>query len=91
MLEILKKKGKMVLSGFPQVNHSSVDLVAHELCITGSFLGTQDEMREMLRFASIHHIQPMIELMPLSQVNQAIEKLRQNKVRYRIVLVNDLV
>ena len=50
MMKILKKKGKLVLSGFPQVNLSSVDLVSHELSIVGSFLGTQAEMCEMLNF-----------------------------------------
>ena len=91
MMKILKKKGKLVLSGFPQVNLSSVDLVSHELSIVGSFLGTQAEMREMLNFAFVHKIKPILELMPMSQVNQAIEKLKQNKVRYRIVLVNDIL
>jgi hypothetical protein len=27
--------------------------------------------------------------MPMSQVNGAIQRLRENKARYRIVLVND--
>lgn len=91
MTDILKKKGKLVVSGFPQINMSSVNLVSHELSIEGSFLGTQVEMREMLKFAITHNIKPLLELMPLSKVNQAIEKLRQNKARYRIVLVNDIL
>jgi uncharacterized zinc-type alcohol dehydrogenase-like protein len=91
MQAILKRRGKMVLSGFPQVNLDPTDLVVHELSISGSFVGTPAEMRAMLEFASAHDIQPMIELMPMSQVNQAIDKLRHNKARYRIVLVNDLV
>ncbi len=90
MMEILKKKGKMVISGFPDINLSSVNLVSHELSIIGSFLGTQTEMREMLQFAQSHAVQPMIELMPMSQVNEAIERLKQHKARYRIVLINDL-
>jgi D-arabinose 1-dehydrogenase-like Zn-dependent alcohol dehydrogenase len=28
--------------------------------------------------------------MPLSQLNEAIERLKENKARYRIVLVNDI-
>jgi uncharacterized zinc-type alcohol dehydrogenase-like protein len=91
MLEILKKKGEIVLAAFPEVNLNPVDLVAHEISITGAFLGTQAEMRAMLQYASANNIQPMIEIMPMSQVNQAIDKLRQNKARFRIVLKNDLV
>lgn len=89
MLMILKKKGKLVLVGFPEVNLHPRDLVSHELSIVGSFLGTPRVMREMLTFAHEHGISPMIELMPMSQVNQAIERVRANKARYRIVLVNE--
>lgn len=90
MLKIMNKKGTMVISGFPQLNFSSVDLVAHELSIVGSFLGTQADMLNMLQFAQLANIQPMIEIMPMSQVNQAIQKVKQNQARYRIVLVNEI-
>jgi uncharacterized zinc-type alcohol dehydrogenase-like protein len=72
------------------LDFSPVELVAHELSITGSFVGTPDDMRVMLKFASQHNIEPMIEIMPMSQVTQAIDRLRHNKAHYRIVLVNDL-
>lgn len=89
LLMTLKKKGKVVLLGFPDVVFNSTDLVAHELSITGSFLGNRATMREMLVFAQNHGITPKIELMSMSQVNNAIKKVRENKARYRIVLVND--
>jgi len=89
MVSLLKKRGKLVLSGFPDLNLDSVDLVAHELSIEGSFLGTQQDMRDMLVFTQEHRIEPMLEMLPMSQVNHAIEKLKQNKAHYRIVLVND--
>jgi uncharacterized zinc-type alcohol dehydrogenase-like protein len=90
LLEILKKRGKLVLIGFPDVVVNSTDLVVHELSITGSFLSNRATAREMLTFAQAHHIKPWIELMPMSKVNEAIERLKQNKARYRIVLVNDI-
>ncbi len=46
-------------------------------------------MREMLAFAHANDITPMVEVMPMSQVNQAIQRVRENKARYRVVLVND--
>ena len=54
MLDILRKRGKLILSGFPNISLSPVDFVVHELCITGSFLGNQEEMREMLEFSVLH-------------------------------------
>lgn len=91
LLTILKKRGKLVLIGFPNVALNPTDLVVHELSITGSFVGNRVTMKEMLSFAQAHGIKPWIELMPMSQVNEAIERVKQNKARYRIVLVNDRV
>jgi D-arabinose 1-dehydrogenase-like Zn-dependent alcohol dehydrogenase len=88
LLQILKKRGELVLVGFPRVVLNPTDLVAHELSISGSFLGNRATMREMLSFANEHEIVPKIELMPMAQVNEAIRKVKEKKVRYRIVLVN---
>jgi uncharacterized zinc-type alcohol dehydrogenase-like protein len=89
LLNILKKNGRLVLVGFPDVEFNSTDLVAHQLSITGSFLGNRATMREMLSFAQEQAIMPKLELMPMTQVNEAIRKVKENKARYRIVLFND--
>ncbi|UCH05818.1 MAG: hypothetical protein JSW05_06540 [Candidatus Thorarchaeota archaeon] len=85
----LKKNGKLVLVGFPDVEFNSTDLVAHQLSITGSFLGNRATMREMLSFAQARDIVPKVELMPMTEVNEALRKVKGNKARYRIVLFND--
>jgi uncharacterized zinc-type alcohol dehydrogenase-like protein len=90
LLGTLKKNGKFVLVGFPDVKFNSTDLVAHQLSITGSFLGSRATMQEMLSFAQEHKIKPKIELMPMARVNEAIQRLKDNKARYRIVLFNDI-
>jgi uncharacterized zinc-type alcohol dehydrogenase-like protein len=91
LLQILKKNGLLVLVGFPDVSFNSTDLVAHQLSITGSFLGNRATMREMLSFAQEHNIMPKVELMPMTEVNKAIQKVRDKKARYRIVLFNETV
>jgi alcohol/geraniol dehydrogenase (NADP+) len=88
LLMILKKRGRLVLLGFPDVQLNSTDLVAHELSIIGSFLANRATTREALLVAQDHGIAPEIELMPMAQVNDAIQRVRENKARYRIVLVN---
>jgi uncharacterized zinc-type alcohol dehydrogenase-like protein len=89
LLNTLKKNGTLVVVGFPDVSFNSTDLVAHQLSITGSFLGNRATMREMLSFAQEHRIMPKVEVMPMSEVNEAIRKVKDNKARYRIVLFND--
>lgn len=99
LLMALKKNGRLVLPAFSPVelglatsgsaSGAAVDLVVHQLSITGSFLGNRRSMTEMLDFAQEHQIVPLIELMPMSQANEAIHKVRQNAARYRVVLVSE--
>ena len=93
----VKKNGTVVLPAFSPVElrlasgeeiSPLVDLVAHQLSIAGSFLGNHHDITDMLDFAHRHEITPLIETMPMSQVNKAIEMVRQNTPRYRIVLTN---
>lgn len=89
VLGMLKRKGKLILVGFQDMRFRPIDLIAHQLSIYGSFLGTQQDMKEMLAFSSAHSIHPMIELLPMRQINAAIARLKENKVRYRMVLFNE--
>ena len=86
----LRKRGRLVLVGFPEVSMNPTDIVAHELSITGSFLGNRTKMREMLPFARDHGITPRVEQLPMAQVNEAIRRLKENLARYRIVLNNGM-
>jgi uncharacterized zinc-type alcohol dehydrogenase-like protein len=43
-------------------------------------------MRQMLDFAARHGIGAEVEVLPMSEVNQALDRLRRNDVRYRFVL-----
>jgi D-arabinose 1-dehydrogenase-like Zn-dependent alcohol dehydrogenase len=45
-----------------------------------------DDYEEMLAFATVHSVKPMVELFPASLINEAITKVRNNTARYRIVL-----
>jgi len=89
LLNAVKKRGKVVMVGFPDINLNSTNLVAHDLSIVGSLLGNPPTMRAMLSFAQEHGITPLVELMPMSQVNEALQIVKDGKARYRIVLVNE--
>jgi uncharacterized zinc-type alcohol dehydrogenase-like protein len=45
-------------------------------------------MRQMLAFSAQHNVRPQIEMFSMPEVNQALERLRQNQLRYRAVLAN---
>lgn len=54
--------------------------------VSGSPVGAPASIATMLDFAARHRIEPVIEKFPMSEVNEALEHLHQNKARYRIVL-----
>jgi uncharacterized zinc-type alcohol dehydrogenase-like protein len=92
LLNCLKTKGRLVVVGFSDdpVTFEPLELVVNQLSITGSLIGSRTTMREMLSFAQDHGIIPEVQLMPMSQVNEAIQILKENKARYRIVLVRGM-
>ena len=61
-------------------------LLMGQKSISASPLGSPATTVKMLDFAARHNIAPTIEVFKFSQVNEAMEKLRNGKPRYRIVL-----
>ncbi|MEH2321891.1 NAD(P)-dependent alcohol dehydrogenase [Nostoc sp.] len=88
---LLANNGVFCLVGLPvsTLNVPLLPLVFGQKVIAGSIVGGRRFMREMLDFAAINQIKPMIETMPLSDINAAIDKVAANKARYRIVLVSE--
>ena len=56
--------------------------------MTGSPIGSPQRIREMLEVAARHGVKAQTELFPMAKVNEAIEKVKKYKVRYRAVLAN---
>ncbi len=61
-------------------------LLLKEKRIRGSNTGGRATIEEMLTFAARHRIGAMVEVMPMAQVNAALDKVRTGKARYRMVL-----
>jgi uncharacterized zinc-type alcohol dehydrogenase-like protein len=88
---LLANNGVLCFVGIPvsSLNVPLIPLIFGQKSVVGSVVGGRRFMREMLEFAAINQIKPMIETMPLSQVNEAMDKVAANKARYRIVLLSD--
>jgi uncharacterized zinc-type alcohol dehydrogenase-like protein len=87
----LGPKGRLHFVGavLENVAVSPVQLIELQRQISGSPVGSIASMMTMLEFAALHTIEPIVEEFPMSQVNEALAKLRKGDVRYRIVLKND--
>jgi len=61
-------------------------LISGGKSVSGSPLGSPVDTRRMLDFCARHGIAPVTETLPISQINDAFEKLRSGSPRYRLVL-----
>ena len=68
---------------------SPLAIIMNSIKVTGSGLAPIASQRAMLAFAAKHGIKPQIEKFPMTQngVTEAMQKLREGKMRYRGVLV----
>lgn len=64
-------------------------LLAGELRVQGSLVAARDVQNDMLAFAALHQIRPVIEKFPLTAagIEEAMTKLDRGEMRYRAVLV----
>lgn len=68
---------------------SAFSLIGGQKSLSGTPLGSPATIRKMLDFCARHDISPQVEVMPMSQIDEAFQRLRDGKPRYRIVLEND--
>lgn len=89
-LSTLRAKGRLHFVGAqPELSAPFFPLLAGQKSISASPLGSPATMAKMLEFCARHKIAPVVEEMPMSQINKAFERLEQGRPRYRIVLKND--
>jgi len=89
-LQTLKPNGVLCLVGAPPglMQIPASQLLSSQRIVCGSDIGSPGAIREMLAFAAEHGIGAQVETAPMATVNDALQRVRDNKVRYRMVLEN---
>jgi uncharacterized zinc-type alcohol dehydrogenase-like protein len=89
-LRLLRPDGRLCFVGVPPspVSLPVGSLLGGRNSVCASFIGGRPLIAEMLQFAARHGIHAQVESVPLAQVNTAIERVRQNRARYRMVLTS---
>lgn len=65
---------------------SPLDLVRRGLHVRGSSVGTKEEMQKLFELAVQGEIEPLIEVVPFSNVDATARRLEEGKVAGRIVM-----
>ena len=87
-LSLLKVDGTMVLLGVPpeapQIN--VFNLISKRRRLAGSLVGGIAETQEMLDFCAEHNVMSDVEVIPISYINEAYDRMMKNDVHYRFVI-----
>jgi len=86
-LNLLRRDGTMVLVGLPEPTElSAAPLIMKRRRLAGSLIGGIRETQQMLDFCAQHQIMPDIEVIPITYINDAYERMIKGDVRYRFVI-----
>jgi uncharacterized zinc-type alcohol dehydrogenase-like protein len=90
LIQALRPTGTLCFVGVPPsaVSVNAFPLISGLRSISGNPTGSPYRLREMLDVAARHGVKAQIESFPMAKANEAIEKVKKNKVRYRAVLAN---
>jgi len=89
-LNLLRPRGALTLVGVPpgMVSVPAGGLIVGQKAIRGSIVANRSTLEEMLRFAALNGITAQTESMPMAEVNTGLQRVRENRARYRVVLEN---
>lgn len=88
-IALLKRDGTMVLVGVPEEPHPSpsvMNLLFARRSLAASGIGGIPETQEMLDYCAQKNIVSEIELIPMSKINEAYERMLKSDVKYRFVI-----
>ncbi|GAB7196350.1 hypothetical protein OS31_07600 [Dickeya oryzae] len=88
LLPALRSRGKAILlgTGRTPLQVTSGMMISSERTLTGSFVSTPAQTELALRFSHLFQTLPVTEQLPFERANEALNRLKQGLVRYRIVL-----
>ncbi len=87
-LDMLKTDGTYILVGVPPETMAvnAFSLILRRRRLVGSLIGGIRETQEMLDFCGEHQLTSDVEVIPITQVNEAYERVLQGDVRFRFVI-----
>ncbi len=89
----LRPEGTLVTMGLPSVEPSQLVLdprrmMGRGLSVIGGKQGPRGDLEDLLAYAAAGTVTPVIETYPLTQATRALQRLAEQRVRFRAVLVH---
>lgn len=89
-LNTLAPKGRLHMVGatLEPLDIGVFGLIGAQRSVSGSPVGSPATIKTMLDFAALHGIEPVTETFAMSDINAAMQRVRDGRAHYRIVLKN---
>ncbi|PRZ26535.1 NAD(P)-dependent alcohol dehydrogenase [Flavobacterium granuli] len=87
-LNLLNTNGTMIIVGVPTAPAEipAITLILKRRKIMGSLIGGIAETQEMLDYCAEHNITSDVEVIDMSYINEAYERMNKSDVKYRFVI-----
>jgi uncharacterized zinc-type alcohol dehydrogenase-like protein len=88
LVNALAPQGTLCQVGVPEsaMDLNAFGLIMFERKVMGGRTGAPGDTAKMLEFCAQHGVEPQCEQFAMTDVNRAIDHVRANKARYRVVL-----
>lgn len=86
---MLKVGGEFLLVGLPATTEApdiNINAIPFGIRIYKSLMGGIAETQEAIDFSISHNIYPMVEVIPVTEMNEAFLKVKEGKVHFRYVV-----
>ena len=85
---LLKSGGTLICLGLPEkpIEVPALNIVFTRKCVAGSLIGGLPETQEMLDYCAQHGITADVEVIPITKVNEAYERMIRSDIKYRFVI-----
>lgn len=88
-MNMLKVGGEFILIGLPATSETpsiNINSIPFGIRITKPLMGGIAETQEVMDFSIEHGIYPMVEVIPVTKMNEAFQNVKDGKVHFRYVV-----
>lgn len=87
-VDALRARGRLHVVGavLEPIQVGAFPMILQQRSVSGSPLGSPATTRKMLEFCARHKIAPITEHFPIARINDALERVRSGKARYRVIV-----
>ena len=88
MLTCCAPRGRIVLVALPTdpLDFEAPQIIESGLTVMGSADGTRQELRQLMKLANSKQVKSVVETMPFSEINTALQRLDSGELKSRLVL-----